>query len=56
MTIWVIGLILGPKAHEDAHYMHRDTCMPPLPSLFNEAYYGPFLHVFDLYLSQTSRH
>ena len=30
MTIWVIGLILGPKAHEDTHYMHRDAFMQPL--------------------------
>ena len=41
MTIWVIRLILGPKAHEDAHYMHRDACMQN--SLFNEGRYGPFL-------------
>ena len=52
MTIWVIGLILGLKAHEDAHYMHRDACIQT--PLFNEGHYGPFLYVFDLYLSQTS--
>ena len=32
MTVWVIGIFLGPKAHVDAHYMHRDACMQP-PSL-----------------------
>ena len=48
MTIWVIGLILGPKAHEDAHYMHRDACMQT--PFFNEGHYGPFLHVFSSYI------
>ena len=52
MTIWLIRLILGPKAHDDAHYMHRDACMQS--PLFNEGHYVPFLHVFGLYLSQTS--
>ena len=51
MTIWVIGLILRPNAHDDAHYMHKDACMQT--PLFNEGHYGPFIHVFSSYINQT---